>query len=110
MQTALGWRLPAAERPKRAFYGLYEVYSLAGSLKHVPAAACLPLGGPSAQVVMGRSADSIYMVMEFVEHDLKGLAESMRQPFTTAEVRENSAGGPALCAPRGAGLLGLPGQ
>ncbi len=36
---------------------------------------------------MGRSADSIYMVMEFVEHDLKGLAESMRQPFTTAEAR-----------------------
>jgi len=43
------------------------------------------------QVVMGRSADSIYMVMEFVEHDLKGLAESMRQPFTTAEARHAPA-------------------
>jgi len=43
------------------------------------------------QVVMGRSADSIYMVMEFVEHDLKGLAESMRQPFTTAEARRAPA-------------------
>ena len=40
---------------------------------------------------MGRSADSIYMVMEFVEHDLKGLAESMRQPFTAAGPRRGPA-------------------
>ena len=36
-------------------------------------------------MVVGRQLDSIFMVMEYVEHDLKGLAEGMRQPFTTAE-------------------------
>ena len=40
-----------------------------------------------AQVVVGRQLDSIFMVMEYMEHDLKGLSENMRQPFTTAEVR-----------------------
>lgn len=45
------------------------------------------------QVVVGRNLDSIFMVMEYVEHDLKGLAEGMRQPFTTAEARA-----PALAA------------
>ncbi|KAK9843757.1 hypothetical protein WJX81_005040 [Elliptochloris bilobata] len=39
------------------------------------------------EVVVGRQLDSIFMVMEYMEHDLKGLSESMRQPFTTAEVK-----------------------
>ena len=44
-------------------------------------------------MVVGRQLDSIFMVMEYMEHDLKGLSENMRQPFTTAEVRwQDSAG------------------
>ena len=33
------------------------------------------------EVVVGSSPDSIFMVMEYMEHDLRGLIESMRQPF-----------------------------
>jgi len=40
-----------------------------------------------SEVVVGKSLDSIFLVMEFMEHDLKGLLESLRQPFTTAEVK-----------------------
>ncbi|OQV17691.1 Cyclin-dependent kinase 11B [Hypsibius exemplaris] len=39
------------------------------------------------EVVVGHNMDKIYMVMEFVEHDLKGLMESMRQPFSIGEVK-----------------------
>lgn len=39
------------------------------------------------EVVVGDNMDRIYMVMEFVEHDLKGLMESMRQPFSIGEVK-----------------------
>lgn len=39
------------------------------------------------EVVVGRSLDSIFMVMEFMEHDLKGLLESQRTPFTVSEVK-----------------------
>ncbi len=38
-------------------------------------------------MVVGRSLSEIYMVMEYVEHDLKQLSESMKQPFSIAEVR-----------------------
>ncbi|KAH7549747.1 hypothetical protein ACOSP7_025325 [Xanthoceras sorbifolium] len=38
------------------------------------------------EVVMDDS-DNVYMVMEFMEHDLKGLIESMKQPFSTSEVK-----------------------
>lgn len=31
--------------------------------------------------------DSVYMVMEYMEHDLKWLMESMKQPFSTSEVK-----------------------
>ncbi|KAG6740470.1 hypothetical protein POTOM_055921 [Populus tomentosa] len=34
------------------------------------------------EVVVGSSLDSIFMVMEYMEHDLRGLIESMRQPFS----------------------------
>lgn len=39
------------------------------------------------EVVMGSSLDSIFMVMEYMEHDLKALMESMRQPFSQSEVK-----------------------
>ena len=48
------------------------------------------------QVVVGRQLDSIFMVMEYMEHDLKGLSENMRQPFTTAEVRGQGRQKPCL--------------
>ncbi|XP_008807532.2 cyclin-dependent kinase G-2 [Phoenix dactylifera] len=38
------------------------------------------------EVVMG-SLDSIFMVMEYMEHDLKGLMEAMKQPFSQSEVK-----------------------
>ena len=30
---------------------------------------------------MGSNMDKIYIVMEYVEHDLKALMETMKQPF-----------------------------
>ena len=38
------------------------------------------------EVVVGNSLASVYMVMEYMEHDLKALMESMKQPFSVAEV------------------------
>jgi len=39
------------------------------------------------EVVVGHSLDSVFMVMEFMEHDLKGLLDAQRQPFTISEVK-----------------------
>lgn len=39
-----------------------------------------------AEVVVGRSVDSVFMVMEYMEHDLKQLLEDMHTPFSIAEV------------------------
>ena len=39
------------------------------------------------EIVVGSVMDSIFIVMEFVEHDLKGLLETMPQPFLPAEVK-----------------------
>ncbi|KAL8037902.1 hypothetical protein ABFX02_11G067900 [Erythranthe guttata] len=39
------------------------------------------------EVVVGRDLDSIFMVMEYMEHDLKGLMEAMEQPFSQSEVK-----------------------
>jgi cell division cycle 2-like len=39
-----------------------------------------------SEVVVGTSLDSVFMVMEFMEHDLKQLAEEMKQPFSVSEV------------------------
>lgn len=33
------------------------------------------------EIVVGASMDKIYIVMEFVEHDLRSLMESMKKPF-----------------------------
>ncbi|KAG4387574.1 hypothetical protein GLYMA_11G248500v4 [Glycine max] len=39
------------------------------------------------EVVVGSNLDSIFMVMEYMEHDLKGLMEGMKQPFSQSEVK-----------------------
>lgn len=39
------------------------------------------------EVVVGHNMDKIYMVMEFVEHDLKALMERMPNPFLIGEVK-----------------------
>jgi len=39
------------------------------------------------EVVVGSSLDAIFMVMEFMEHDLKCLMGEMKQPFSIAEVK-----------------------
>ncbi|XP_050879274.1 cyclin-dependent kinase G-2 isoform X3 [Lathyrus oleraceus] len=39
------------------------------------------------EVVVGSSLDSIFMVMEYMEHDLKGLMVAMKQPFSQSEVK-----------------------
>ncbi|XP_077227264.1 cyclin-dependent kinase G-2-like isoform X2 [Tasmannia lanceolata] len=39
------------------------------------------------EVVVGGNLDSIFMVMEYMEHDLKGLMEMMKQPFHPSQVK-----------------------
>lgn len=39
------------------------------------------------EVVVGSSLDSIFMVMEYMEHDLKALMETKKQPFSQSEVK-----------------------
>jgi len=39
------------------------------------------------EVVVGSSLDSIFMVMEYMEHDVKGVMETMKQPYTQSEVK-----------------------
>ncbi|XP_047319900.1 cyclin-dependent kinase G-2-like [Impatiens glandulifera] len=39
------------------------------------------------EVVVGSSLDSIFMVMEYMEHDLKALMETMKQPYSQSEVK-----------------------
>ncbi len=43
-----------------------------------------------SEVVVGKGLDDVYMVMEFMEHDLKDLMETMPGPFTVAEVRSTN--------------------
>ena len=52
------------------------------------------------QVVVGSRLDEIFMVMEYVEHDLKQLSESMKQPFSVAEVfsLRMSSGSLGICS------------
>tara|TARA_B110000977_G_scaffold119801_2_gene154359 strand:+ start:18692 stop:20716 length:2025 start_codon:yes stop_codon:yes gene_type:complete len=40
-----------------------------------------------SEMVVGNSLDSVFMVMEFCEHDLKGLIELQRKPFSVSEVK-----------------------
>ena len=39
------------------------------------------------EIVVGSSMDKIYIVMDYVEHDLKALMETMKQPFLEGEVK-----------------------
>lgn len=39
------------------------------------------------EVVVGSNLDSIFMVMEYMDHDLKGLMTSMKQPFSQSEAK-----------------------
>ncbi|KAL3818674.1 hypothetical protein ACJIZ3_004579 [Penstemon smallii] len=39
------------------------------------------------EVVVGSNLDSIFMVMEYMEHDLKGLMETIKQPYSQSEVK-----------------------
>uniref|UniRef100_A0A674DZA4 cyclin-dependent kinase n=1 Tax=Salmo trutta TaxID=8032 RepID=A0A674DZA4_SALTR len=39
------------------------------------------------EIVVGSNMDKIYIVMNYVEHDLKSLMETMKQPFLPGEVK-----------------------
>jgi len=39
------------------------------------------------EMVVGHTLDSVFMVMEFADHDLKGLMETMSKPFSVPEVK-----------------------
>ncbi|XP_040377320.1 cyclin-dependent kinase G-1 [Oryza brachyantha] len=39
------------------------------------------------EVVVGSSDRDIFMVMEYMEHDLKGVMETMKQPYSQSEVK-----------------------
>ncbi|XP_033724745.1 LOW QUALITY PROTEIN: cyclin-dependent kinase 11B-like [Pecten maximus] len=39
------------------------------------------------EIVVGSNIDKIYLVMDYVEHDLKSLMETMKQPFLVGEVK-----------------------
>ena len=39
------------------------------------------------EIVVGSNMDKIYIVMNYVEHDLKSLMETMKQPFLPGEAR-----------------------
>ncbi|OBZ88860.1 Cyclin-dependent kinase 11B [Choanephora cucurbitarum] len=39
------------------------------------------------EIVMGNHMDQVFIVMDFIEHDLKGLMQDMRQPFLLSETK-----------------------
>ncbi|KAL2815292.1 kinase-like domain-containing protein [Aspergillus granulosus] len=39
------------------------------------------------EVVMGNQMDEVYLVMDFLEHDLKTLLDDMREPFLPSEIK-----------------------
>jgi len=39
------------------------------------------------EIVVGENVNQIFIVMEFVEHDLKALMENMREPFSPSEIK-----------------------
>ncbi|KAL2856656.1 kinase-like domain-containing protein [Aspergillus pseudoustus] len=39
------------------------------------------------EVVMGNKMDEVYLVMDFLEHDLKTLLDDMREPFLPSEIK-----------------------
>lgn len=46
-----------------------------------------PLPFVSQEIVVGSNMDKIYIVMNYVEHDLKSLMETMKQPFLPGRAR-----------------------
>lgn len=38
------------------------------------------------EIVVGSNMDKIYIVMDFVEHDLKSLMENMKNPFLVGKL------------------------
>ena len=38
------------------------------------------------ELVVGSNMDRIYIVMDYVEHDLKALMETMKQPFLEGDL------------------------
>ena len=49
--------------------------------------ACVRACVRPQEIVVGSNMDKIFIVMEYVEHDLKNLMESMAQPFRPGEVK-----------------------
>lgn len=39
------------------------------------------------EIVVGGPGDDTFMVMEYMEHDLKGVMEAMKQPYHQSEVK-----------------------
>eukprot|EP01132_Coremiostelium_polycephalum_P004518 gene4518-5633_t len=39
------------------------------------------------EIVLGKNINSIFMVMEFIEHDLRGLMEVIKKPFLQSEIK-----------------------
>lgn len=44
------------------------------------------------EIVVGSNMDKIYIVMNYVEHDLKSLMETMKQPFLPGTARPRPLG------------------
>ena len=42
-------------------------------------------------MVVGSDPNAVYMVMEFMDHELKALMDTMPRPFSTAEVCPHTA-------------------
>lgn len=38
------------------------------------------------EIVVGSNMDKIYLVMDYVEHDMKALMESMKKPFLIGQL------------------------
>jgi serine/threonine protein kinase len=47
----------------------------------------MPGNALGEQVAVGRDLDAVFMAMEFMEHDLKGLLDEMKRPFSQAEAK-----------------------
>ena len=64
------------------YFCLFKNYLVAMSGSHIFHRFVLLL---FKEIVVGDNMDKIYIVMEYVEHDLKTLMESMKQPFLVGE-------------------------
>lgn len=60
-----------------------------------------PLAFVSQEIVVGSNMDKIYIVMNYVEHDLKSLMETMKQPFLPGGARGMAGTAPSHSCSRG---------